>query len=95
MSLVLRVSVQVVELASRLAPEPRRTVKRALQYLRKERGEIRSLEGALAGYHRLRVGRFRIAFSYAADGAIEAVFVEERTLVYAVFEADLIRRLKS
>lgn len=95
MSRTLRVPVQVVEFASRLAPEPRRTVKRALQVLRPERGEIRSLEGALAGYYRLRVGRFRIIFSYAAGGAIDAVFMEERSLVHEVFEAEFIRRLKS
>ena len=49
----------------------------------------------MAGYHRLRVGRFRIIFSYAADGAIEVLFIEERSLVYDVFEAEFIRRLKS
>jgi mRNA interferase RelE/StbE len=70
-------------------------VKNALQELRAERGDFRALEGTLSGYYRLRAGRFRIIFGYAADGAIEAVFVEERSLVYEVFEAEFIKRLKS
>ncbi len=95
MNRVVRPATQVVEYARRLAPEPRRTVKHALSGLRQERGDIRSLEGNLAGYYRLRVGRYRIIFSYAADGAIEAIFIEERQLVYEVFEAQFIQRLKS
>ena len=95
MNRVLRPSAQVVAFAQRLAPEPRRTVKRALQELVRERGDIRALEGTLSGYYRLRVGRFRIIFSYATDGAIEAVFIEERSLVYEVFEAEFIKRLKA
>ena len=95
MKRVLRPALQVIEFAKRLAPEPRRAVQHALQELRAERGDIRALEGALSGYYRLRVGRFRIIFAYAADGAIEAVFMEERSLVYEVFEAEFIKRLKS
>ena len=91
----LRPAVQVIEFAKRLAPEPRRAVKRALEELRAERGDIRALEGALSGYYRLRVGKFRIVFAYAADGAIEAIFMEERSLVYELFEAEFIKRLKS
>lgn len=94
MSRVVRPSVQVIEYARRLAPEPRRAVKLALMALREERGDIRSLEGNLSGYYRLRVGRHRIVFSYAADAAIEAIFIEERGLVYEVFEAQFIKRLK-
>jgi mRNA interferase RelE/StbE len=81
--------------ARRLAPEPRREVGQALAALREERGDLRSLEANLSGYYRLRVGRHRILFNYAADGAIEAVFIEERPLVYEVFEAQFIKRLKS
>ncbi|MBI2496991.1 MAG: hypothetical protein HYV75_03380 [Opitutae bacterium] len=95
MSRVVRVSTQVVALASRLAPEPRRAVKQALTELREERGDIRALEANLTGYYRLRVGRYRIIFSYAADNAIEAVFMEDRQLVYEIFEAQFIRRLKT
>ena len=95
MSRVVRPSVQVIEYARRLAPEPRRAVKQALVGLQKEQGEIRALEANLSGYYRLRVGRHRIIFNYAADGAIEAILIEERQLVYEVFEAEFIQRLKS
>lgn len=95
MSRVVRPSVQIIAYARRLAPEPRRAVKHALSELRKERGDILALEGNLAGYYRVRVGRHRIIFNYAADGAIEAIFIEDRHLVYEVFEAKFIKRLKA
>lgn len=95
MKRVVRPSAQVIAYAKRLAPEPRRAVKQALADLREERGDFRALEGNLAGYYRLRVGRHRIIFTYVADGAIEAVFIEERPLVYEIFEAQFIKRLTS
>ena len=95
MSRVVRPSTQVIAYARRLAPEPRGVVKSALAGLREERGDICALEGKLSGYYRLRLGRHRIIFSYAPDGAIEAIFIEERQLVYELFEAHFIKRLKS
>jgi mRNA interferase RelE/StbE len=94
MTRVVRPAVQVVEYVRRLAPEPRRAVKQALVELREERGDIRTLEGGLSGYCRLRVGRHRILFAYAQDGAIEVVFIEERALVYELFEAEFLKKLK-
>ncbi len=95
MSRVVRPSVQVIAYARRLAPGPRRAVKQALVELGHERGDFCALEANLSGYYRLRVGRHRIIFNYATDGAIEAIFIEERHLVYEVFEAQFIKRLKS
>ena len=95
MSRVVRPSTLVIEYVRRLAPEPRRAVKHALIELREERGDICALEGNLSGYYRRRAGRHRIIFNYAADGAIEAIFIEERPLVYELFEAQFIKRLKS
>jgi mRNA interferase RelE/StbE len=95
MNRVVRPSAQVIAYAKRLAPQPRRAVKQALTDLRKERGDIRTLEGNLVGYYRLRIGRHRIIFTYAADCAIEAIFIEERALVYEIFEAQFIKRLTS
>ena len=91
----LRTAIQVIAFAQRLAPEQRRAVKRALQELRQERGDLRALEGVLAGYYRLRVGKFRLIFAYVPDGSIEVIFMEERSLVYEVFEAEFVKRLKS
>ena len=95
MNRVVRPAAQVIAYAKRLPPEPRRAVKQALTDLREERGDIRALEGNLVGYYRLRIGRHRIIFTYVADGAIEAIFIEERQLVYEVFEAQFIKRLTS
>jgi mRNA interferase RelE/StbE len=95
MNRTVRVSAQVVRFATQLAPEPRRALKQALRDLRAERGDIRALEGGLTGYHRLRVGRHRVVFAYAPDGAIEALFAEERSLVYEVFEAEFVRRIRT
>jgi mRNA interferase RelE/StbE len=94
MTRTLRPAVQVVDYARRLAPEPRRAVKLALRELANEKGDIRALEGTLVGYYRLRVGRHRIIFNYAEDGAIEAVFIEERSVVYEIFEAEFIKKLR-
>jgi mRNA interferase RelE/StbE len=91
----LRLSAQVVEFARRLAPEPRKAIKQALAALRNEKGDLRALEGTLSGFYRLRVGRHRIIFSYASDGAIDAILIAERHLVYEIFEAQFIKRLKS
>jgi mRNA interferase RelE/StbE len=93
MNRIVRPSIQVVEFARRLAPEPRRAMRRALEDLRREKGDIRALEGTLAGFYRLRVGRHRVVFAYAADGGIDAIFVEERSLVYEVFESEFVRRI--
>lgn len=95
MSRTLRTALQVIEFTRRLVPEQRRAIKTALRELRHERGDLRALEGTLAGYYRLRVGRFRLVFAYASDGAIEVIFIEERGLVYEVFEAEFVKRLKS
>jgi mRNA interferase RelE/StbE len=91
---IVRPALQVVDYVRRLAPEPRRAVKSALKELGQEHGDLRALEGTLAGYYRLRVGRHRIIFGYAADGAIEAVFIEERSIVYEIFEAEFVKKLK-
>lgn len=94
MKRIVRPSEQVVAFAWRLAPEPRRAFKQALEGLREEKGEIRSLEAGLVGYYRLRVGRHRLIFAYAEDGAIAVVFAEERSVVYEVFASELMRRIK-
>jgi mRNA-degrading endonuclease RelE of RelBE toxin-antitoxin system len=79
----------------RQAPEPRRALKRALKELEHERGDIVALEQPLGGYHRLRIGQFRLIFRSAAPAVIEAIFVEQRSMVDEVFAAQLLDRLKS
>ncbi|MFI5357260.1 MAG: type II toxin-antitoxin system RelE/ParE family toxin [Opitutales bacterium] len=95
MSRVVLLSAQVADYGRRLPPESRRALKQALRDLRHERGDISALEGNLSGYYRLRVGRFRIILAYRPEGAIASIFIEERRLVYELFEAQFIKRLKS
>lgn len=85
----------VYDFIRRLAPEQRRALKKALKELQHERGDIRALEQALSGYYRLRAGKFRLIFRYASPARIEAIFIEERSIVYEVFEAQILARLKS
>ncbi|HVU38923.1 MAG TPA: hypothetical protein VHC95_11360 [Opitutales bacterium] len=94
MKRTLRPSRQVIDFACRLAPVPRRMLKRALADLRNDGGDIQPLEANLTGYHRLRVGRFRVIFKYQPGNVIDIIFVEERALVYEVFEAELTRKLR-
>jgi mRNA interferase RelE/StbE len=94
MTRAVRPALQVIDFVRRLPPEPRRAARLALKGLVHEKGDIRALEGTLAGYYRLRVGRHRIIFAYAGDGAIEVVFIEERSLVYEVFEAEFVKRIR-
>lgn len=94
MNVKVVVKEPVYDFARRLAPEPRRAVRRALTALRREEGDIRALEQALTGYYRLRIGKFRLIFRYADSKAIEAVFLEERSIVYEVFEAQFLARLE-
>jgi mRNA interferase RelE/StbE len=84
----------VYDFIRRQAPEPRRALKKALKELERERGDILPLEQGLAGYYRLRIGRFRLIFRYVDAQTIEAIFAEERSMVYEVFEAQLLARLK-
>jgi len=94
MTLKVVVKEPVYDFARRLAPEPRRALKKALKGLRQEKGDIRALEQALSGYYRLRVGKFRLIFRYADAETIDAIFIEERGVVYEIFEAEFLARLK-
>jgi mRNA-degrading endonuclease RelE of RelBE toxin-antitoxin system len=87
----VQVREQVWNFHARLAPENRRAVKSAIMNLAGERGDIRSLRDRLEGFHRLRVGRYRIIFRYLEGRIIECVYMNARALVYDVFESQLHR----
>ena len=85
----VELSEQVVRFVAQRAPEPRRVLRAALRGLTQERGDIRSLEGPLKDYHRLRVGGYRIIFAYRVTGKrlrIQCLYAERRSAVYEVFE---------
>jgi len=79
-------SEQVRGYVAALAPEPRRTLRAALDGLPDGRGDLLALEENLAGFWRLRVGRHRVIIAYT-ETAIRCLFAEERRLVYEIFSA--------
>ncbi len=93
MAYQVEIERQVRAFYESLGPDARKAVKRALQGLANERGDIRSLEAPLDGYCRLRVGAFRILFRYVEGRRIRCVYLERRKLVYELFEDEMIRRL--
>jgi mRNA-degrading endonuclease RelE of RelBE toxin-antitoxin system len=84
----VHVSPQVVAFVKSLAPEPRRKLTRAIQALAGGRGDVKSLEGKLEGFSRLRVSGHRVLFREVfRSGArsIDCVFAEKRSIVYELF----------
>ncbi len=88
-------AAQVVEFVRRLPPEPKRRLRRALRDLTREKGDIRALEPPLDGYCRLRVGGYRIVFSYGKRGTIECIFAEQRSIVYELLLERVLDRMRS
>lgn len=85
---------QVLGFIESLAPESRRRIRLALRGLETEQGDCLALRERLAGYHRLRVGGYRIVYRYLPGRVIECVFAEERSLIYHLFEREFIERLR-
>ncbi len=83
---------QVVDFIRSLPPEPRQALRRALKKLEKEQGDIRSLEGELESFFRLRVLRYRIIFHYRVAGrrrTLRCVYAAPRSIIYEVFSQHL------
>jgi mRNA interferase RelE/StbE len=93
LSYQLQIGPQVRAFQATLGPEHRRTVKRALRDLTHERGDLRALREELSGWHRLKIGHYRLIFRYAEGRIIQCVFLQERKLVYEIFEAEMNRIL--
>jgi mRNA-degrading endonuclease RelE of RelBE toxin-antitoxin system len=95
--MTVELSAQVVDFVRHQAPDPRRRLRLALRKLEHEQGDIKSLEGPLSRYCRLRVGAYRIVFAYGGSGKtrtlIRCVFAERRDIVYEVFSRAMQRRL--
>jgi len=90
--MTIKPSAQVADLLRGLAPEPRRQLRLAIRSLARGRGDVRALEGELAGYWRLRVGSYRVILWQSAT-VIECVFAERRSIVYEIFAEELRRTL--
>ena len=90
----VNLSAQILEFCGSLAPEPRKKLRAALRNLEKEAGDLKSLEGPLAGYHRMRSGSYRVIFVRRlrkGKPEIDCLFAEHRSLVYEFFTAAVAR----
>ena len=84
----IRVEAQVEAFVKSLAPNPRHRLRLAIRGLADGRGDIKSLEGNLAGYCRLGVTGYRVIYQERAERGvrvIDCVFAEHRALVYEIF----------
>lgn len=93
MSYKLLIGPQVRGHQATLGLHHRRAVKLAIRNLAEERGDIMALRDKLAGFHRLRIGPYRLIFRYAPGRLIQCVYLHERSLVYEIFEAEMGRIL--
>jgi mRNA interferase RelE/StbE len=91
LSYQLQIGPQVRAFQATLGLQHRRAVKQAIRELAHERGDIRALREELSGWHRLKIGHYRLIFRYAEGRVIQCVFLHERKLVYEIFEAELSR----
>ena len=91
MSYRVKIREQVWNFYAQLGPEQRRAVKRGFSQLKYERGDIRALRERLEGFYRLRIGVHRVIFRYLPGRIIECVYMNDRALVYDVFESELHR----
>ena len=78
------VSEQILGRLRTIHPDHRRDIRTALRDLAKGRGDVKELAGRLAGFYRLRIGRYRIVYRYR-DKHLEAIFLEQRSIVYELF----------
>ena len=82
----MRIADQVLVYVQRLHPLQRRMVKAALRGLEAgRRADTLPLEDQLEGFHRLRVGKFRLIYRYLPDGEISCEFIDVRATVYERF----------
>jgi mRNA-degrading endonuclease RelE of RelBE toxin-antitoxin system len=78
------VSDQILKRVRTLLPDRRKELRSALVDLGKGLGDCKELAGSLTGFHRLRIGRYRVVYRYQAKH-IEAIFLEQRSVVYELF----------
>ena len=90
----VQVREQVKGFIETLGPESRKKLRLALRGLETERGDCLPLKEKLSGYHRLRIGGYRVVYRYLPGKVIECVFAEERSLIYHIFEKDFLKRLR-
>ena len=95
----VRLGSQVVDFIGKLAPEPKRALRRALRGIPEGKSDIKLLEGKLVGFHRVRSGRIRVIYqerTVRGERQIYCFYADYRTSVYDIFEqlltADLLEQ---
>ncbi|HEX8312173.1 MAG TPA: hypothetical protein VF614_12695 [Chthoniobacteraceae bacterium] len=91
----VRVTNEVLDYLKVLPPQPRHALKLGIKGLAQEHGDIRSLSDELEGFHRLRVGSYRVIFEYEfVDGVrtITCIFAGPRKWIYEVFQSRILGR---
>lgn len=78
-------SDQVTAWLRGLPPDPKRRVRAALKGLADWQGDIKALRGELDGFHRLRVGGYRIVYRVVSGQAIQLEYADTRDIVYETF----------
>ena len=84
----MKFSDQVVEALRTCHPKGRRKIRRALDDL--ARGALQDtqpLEDELAGFFRLRVGRFRVIYRLSESKKVMVEYLAPRKMVYESFKA--------
>lgn len=84
----VKVTPQVEAFVKSLAPEPRRALRQSIKGLGQNKGDVKRLEGKLSGYHRLRVGHYRVIYAERFEAGtrfIDCIFAKERAVVYDLF----------
>lgn len=84
---------EVLDYLRTLPPEPKQALRKAIRGLAEEQGDLLPLTNELDGFHRLRVGRYRVIFRYEyREGRrrIVCVYVAQRNWVYEVFQSRLL-----
>lgn len=90
--IAVRIQQEVLDYLKLLAPKPRHALKIAIKNLAQEKGDIKALCDELEGFHRLRVGSYRVIFEYELiDGkrTITCVYAGARKWIYEVFQSRL------
>ena len=83
----MKFSDQVVASLKALHPGVRRDVRRALDDVnRGKKRDVRALSAELAGFWRLRVGKYRVVFRYRESGELIAEFFGPRKTVDRSFQ---------
>ena len=89
MNYKVQIKEQVKAFQATLGFMYRREIKQAIARLANEHGDIQALGDNLTGYYRLKVGRYRVIFRYLPGRVIDCVYLDERKLVYEMFESEM------